>query len=73
MHTKQNTSKYGNIAQLGSPVVNFCVRHTEDAFQAHEHSSPKKSVLIPRLTLGVALWLTLPWKHRAHPTSGMEH
>jgi hypothetical protein len=28
MNKKQTTSKYGNIAQLSSPVVNFCVQHT---------------------------------------------
>ncbi|KAJ7870289.1 P-loop containing nucleoside triphosphate hydrolase protein [Mycena olivaceomarginata] len=30
--------KYGNISQLSSPVVNLCVRRTEDSFQAHKHN-----------------------------------
>jgi hypothetical protein len=49
MHRKQNTPKYGNIAQLGSPVVNFCARHAEDSFHVHEHNHTRKSVLIPLL------------------------
>jgi hypothetical protein len=49
MNRKQNTPKYRNIAQLGSPVVNFCVRRPEDSLKAHEHDSTKKSIPIPLL------------------------
>jgi hypothetical protein len=49
MNRKQNAPKYGNIAQLRLPGINFCVHHTEDAFQAHEPNSPNKAVLIPLL------------------------
>jgi hypothetical protein len=27
-------------------LVNFCVQHTEDSFQAHKHNSSKQSALI---------------------------
>jgi hypothetical protein len=47
MNRKQTIPKSGNIAQLSSPVVNFCVLHTEETFQAHEPNALKKPVLIP--------------------------
>jgi hypothetical protein len=46
---KQNTPKYRNIAQLGSPVVNFCVRLPNYLLYAHEYDSPEKLVPIPLL------------------------
>jgi hypothetical protein len=49
MNRKQNTPKYRNIARLGSPVVNFCVRLPEYLLCAHEHDSPGKLVPIPLL------------------------
>jgi hypothetical protein len=61
MNRKQHTSKYGNIAQLSSPVVNFCVQHTVDAFGAHEHNSSKKSALIPLLNEQEAKYFQI-WK-----------
>jgi hypothetical protein len=49
MNRKQNTSEYGNISQLGSPVVNFCGCCPENLFQAHKHNHRKRSILIPLL------------------------
>jgi hypothetical protein len=62
MNKEQNTSRNGNIAELSSPGDNFCVPHTEDTFQAHEHNSPQNPVLIPLMNEQEAKYCQI-WKY----------